>query len=333
MAKVHPHDGNFDSPAAVEAENSRQYVFRRLFSHGLSDLSEAIDGNRNVRRRPSEMRHGETIPTRRADENSTRRRSFEDNMVRRAEEGLGSTTRRRSFEDIQLLGGIHEHSETEYLELLFNQVSATTNELRSGEELAWMEFSALSEKAYNFLLTNAPSGSLFKVLTESGYSLEFGWVKDGTDIDALFQALGNLYLAEQSKHEHVHETHINIKNIQTLTFCPNVLFANFPHKFDSTPCSTSFDGAVMMADISGFSKFAGEMTLRGAKGLDSLHKVTSDFLGHFVHTVYEYDGDGKFYYYYFFFKPQHKKLLLNLFLKCLHCLDKMRQLIKNNSDF
>eukprot|EP01031_Cornospumella_fuschlensis_P044688 gene44688-54648_t len=58
-----------------------------------------------------------------------------------------------------------------------------------------------------------------------------------------------------------------------------------------TPTSFSFTGACMLVDISGFSKFSGEMCKQGVTGLDGLREITNGFLGHFVKKVYEYDGD------------------------------------------
>jgi len=57
--------------------------------------------------------------------------------------------------------------------------------------------------------------------------------------------------------------------------------------------SFSFTGACMLPDISGFSKFSGEMCSKGVSGLDELRESINGFLGHIVETVYEYDGDGK----------------------------------------
>eukprot|EP01034_Spumella_vulgaris_P023172 gene23172-29366_t len=86
-------------------------------------------------------------------------------------------------------------------------------------------------------------------------------------------------------------------------FCPDTLLrylrsGEFPPPLqmgdESTdnvvPCF-SFIGACMLVDISGFSKFSGAMCSQGVTGLDELRSATNTFLGHFVRTVYEYDGD------------------------------------------
>ena len=64
----------------------------------------------------------------------------------------------------------------------------------------------------------------------------------------------------------------------------------------------------MLADISGFSSFSAAMCSNGGittiitiisydwlivSGLDALREVTNGFLGHFIKTVYQYEGDGK----------------------------------------
>ncbi len=142
-------------------------------------------------------------------------------------------------------------------------------------------------------MTDVESGQdLICFVCEHGFSLENGWMRQSIDLEHLFQSFANWYLFIKSN-VGVTADLVNATNMLSLTFCPNILFLHFPHTFNCQPCSQSFQSAVLLADISGFSKFAGEMCLRGAKGLDVLHKVTSDFLGHFVKTVYEYDGDGE----------------------------------------
>jgi hypothetical protein len=134
-------------------------------------------------------------------------------------------------------------------------------------------------------------------ISKHGFSSESGWKYKSVDVDNLFEAFANHYLSEKSWAQAMSEQDVgdNLaeKEIESLTFCPNILFANFPNLFTEKPCSRPFQSAILLADISGFSKFSAEMCLRGAKGLDVLHRVTNDFLGYLVHTVYDFDGDGK----------------------------------------
>ena len=87
---------------------------------------------------------------------------------------------------------------------------------------------------------------------------------------------------------------------QTESFCPNILIDHFISKGAEKRgvnalevSSSTFHAACMLVDISGFSKFSSSMCSKGVTGLDDLHKVTNDFLGHFVDVVYQYHGDGK----------------------------------------
>jgi hypothetical protein len=81
-------------------------------------------------------------------------------------------------------------------------------------------------------------------------------------------------------------------------FCPGMLLKHLSeNKIDmlnpaGIPKSFSFDGACMLADISGFSKFSGAMCAKGVGGLDGLREATNGFLAHFVKVVYEHHGDG-----------------------------------------
>jgi hypothetical protein len=79
-------------------------------------------------------------------------------------------------------------------------------------------------------------------------------------------------------------------------FLPNLLLSHLsrrpPQSILGVSCST-FEGACMLADISGFSKFSGSMCSKGLAGLDDLHTATNAFLGHFVDIVYRYRGDGE----------------------------------------
>eukprot|EP00602_Paraphysomonas_sp_CaronLab_P003109 CAMPEP_0185038434 /NCGR_PEP_ID=MMETSP1103-20130426/34075_1 /TAXON_ID=36769 /ORGANISM="Paraphysomonas bandaiensis, Strain Caron Lab Isolate" /LENGTH=1145 /DNA_ID=CAMNT_0027576861 /DNA_START=129 /DNA_END=3566 /DNA_ORIENTATION=- len=49
--------------------------------------------------------------------------------------------------------------------------------------------------------------------------------------------------------------------------------------------------AVLLADISGFTKLSGDLCLNGTHGLDDLRQATSSFLSKFISIVYAYGGD------------------------------------------
>jgi hypothetical protein len=94
-----------------------------------------------------------------------------------------------------------------------------------------------------------------------------------------------------------------------IPFCPDIL-VDFIHENEgkeeaeasakdehrSQVRSFTFQGACVLADISGFSSFSGAMCLKGVNGLDELREATNGFLGHFVQLVYEFGGDGMYWF-------------------------------------
>jgi hypothetical protein len=76
--------------------------------------------------------------------------------------------------------------------------------------------------------------------------------------------------------------------------CPDILIDILrKNKSIQPPFWESFDGVVLLADISGFTNLAGTLCSKGADGLDELRLITSSFLGKLVKTVYAFNGDGK----------------------------------------
>lgn len=137
----------------------------------------------------------------------------------------------------------------------------------------------------------------------------YGWAKDHYETNSkeeeyfqaseLLQALQNLYLKQKNVLNDMYLQDIahDLQQFEELTsFCPDTLLVYLQKtpslQSNDIPCF-SFTGACMLADISGFSKFSGEMCQKGVRGLDDLREATNGFLGYFVEVVYEYKGDGK----------------------------------------
>jgi hypothetical protein len=89
-----------------------------------------------------------------------------------------------------------------------------------------------------------------------------------------------------------------------IPFVPNILLRHFRNNVHPSQYSnfneasadirsTSVRAAVLLADISGFSKFAARMCSLGVQGLNDLHDATSDLFGHFISKIYSHGGDGK----------------------------------------
>jgi hypothetical protein len=85
-----------------------------------------------------------------------------------------------------------------------------------------------------------------------------------------------------------------------LSFVPTILhglvtqtLSNMVLASPDSPKTSSFTGACLLADISGFTKMSAMFCEKGLSGLDDLHKTTSGFLGQYVQVVYAHGGDGK----------------------------------------
>lgn len=168
---------------------------------------------------------------------------------------------------------------------------------------------------------------LLRIVQDHGWNgSKFIFTDDNPfDIDAMIQELSNLYLKQKNSYFslRIRDLFFSDDSIgleQIVSFCPKILYTHF-HRLGIaeetviTSQSFSFIGACMIADISGFSRFSGEMCSKGINGLDSLKEITNGFLGHFVETVHEYNGDGKL-----FSKVQISKLFLIIFLLNSYCI-------------
>ena len=181
---------------------------------------------------------------------------------------------------------------------LFNFIAKNSTELSAGKPDYWAEFSLITFSVYNSLGNDKLGIMMKKFLTNFGYSTTFGWPKESyNSVGTMFQCLANMHLLNSAVDELEDvDYREDILNIEALTFCPNSLFLldAMSESDQMEPQSETLQCALLLADISGFSKFAGKMCLQGARGLDTLHKVTNEFLGLFVNAVYQHHGDGKF---------------------------------------
>ena len=89
-----------------------------------------------------------------------------------------------------------------------------------------------------------------------------------------------------------------VAKAQIESFCPNILLKFLESRIlNQEPLesvSTPIQAVCMLCDISGFSKFSGQLCALGVNGLKQVHQATTDFLGYFVDVIYKHGGDGKF---------------------------------------
>jgi class 3 adenylate cyclase len=78
---------------------------------------------------------------------------------------------------------------------------------------------------------------------------------------------------------------------QLASFYPQFLIEKLKKSKKITSQTFFAEGAVMIADISGFVKLCGRLSALGVDGLDELSKYTNSYIGDLVDTVYRYGGD------------------------------------------
>lgn len=149
------------------------------------------------------------------------------------------------------------------------------------------------------VLNETADQELITILKDCGWNgVNYIKQNDFFDSNYCLQALMNYYLKI---------TTINIRpkdkfkpnNFELLypyvpDYLLNMIRLDFKMKLKQ-PVSVSINGACMLADISGFSKYSGEMCSNGIAGLDILRNVTDGFLGDLVSVIYDYGGDGKYF--------------------------------------
>lgn len=188
---------------------------------------------------------------------------------------------------------------------LLDFLTMNINKLNEDEATFMSEFENLT--ALSVMSIRDPE--LLRLLKECGwtgcrYILPTGkrW-----DVDYIIQALSNYYL-KSTNGNNVTTSSIRIFSTQTTMgrhhsafdnispFCPNIVVHAIKKLGGQwkEPFVYNVRGACMLADISGFSAYSGLMCSRGVTGLDELRSVTNGLLGHFVQTVYNFGGDGKF---------------------------------------
>ena len=172
------------------------------------------------------------------------------------------------------------------------------------DENAFMSFNTLVNRA---LFHIAKHSTLQLVLEEIGWYISDTKVED--ILEGLKDALVEIYMLQITQcvpcgicgpSDLKVEQHPDLFNDQvaTYSYLPNILLHSLLQDARNSTSieSLQFEGACMLADISGFTKLSGACCEEGTSGLDRLHDACSGYLGKFVQTVYTYQGDGKYAY-------------------------------------
>ena len=188
------------------------------------------------------------------------------------------------------------------IEALINYL---TNNLENfiKDKAYFMDFQELTSK---MLLTHT-NPEILRILKAHGWTGARYRCSDDWSMEAnsLLQDLSNFYLRTKQSNQinNLYTCNNRKATNEIISFIPDSLLQYLKEDVrhtqgdDTTEIrSYTFTGACLLPDISGFSKFSGEMCSRGVSGLDELRESVNGFLGHIVETVYEFDGDGKYIY-------------------------------------
>ena len=146
------------------------------------------------------------------------------------------------------------------------------------------------------------------VLTESNDShlhdllKRFGWdtVKSSfgpsLDIEKLTTILRKLTERRTHKVSLVRASQVGLRNT-IKSFAPDMLMKytldrrNNLDDIPLVPASVFFQGVILLADISGFTRLSGQYCSNGRLGIDQLQQATNGYLGELVKLIYAYGGD------------------------------------------
>jgi hypothetical protein len=195
-----------------------------------------------------------------------------------------------------------------YISSLYNFMSENQEDILLDPELL-KDFEDLTRISIAHAQGNS---SLKEILMQHGWTGS-QFVLSKLNVDSLTQALGTLYLSKvmyprmMAEEQAEYDANPNLfaqEDSLIKSFIPNSLLnihlANIMYELfcdakDMKVKSTKVYGAVVLADISGFTKMSARHCQDGSKGLDKLHQATNIFLGRLVKTVYSYGGDGTYF--------------------------------------
>jgi hypothetical protein len=131
------------------------------------------------------------------------------------------------------------------------------------------------------LLADSIDTKLHDLLRRNGFNKTNSTYDDTFDIEKLCKGLNNLTVKRSSL---MRSSQIGIKT-NVKSFAPDLLMSCIFEKklyLDEKgiqPFSVFFDGIVLIADISGFTKITGSLCECGEDGIDQLQQATTGYLG------------------------------------------------------
>lgn len=134
-----------------------------------------------------------------------------------------------------------------------------------------------------------------QIVVSHGWTSLHGWLTPFADFDCVLRSLGNYYFSLYSKPSQrlppIANSEISVEELDIMTFCSDTLLSCLCTSTESSN-HLSHKATLLVAEISGFSRFGSYQYHKGASGLNFLHVAMKNFFGRIVDIVYEHGGDG-----------------------------------------
>ena len=138
--------------------------------------------------------------------------------------------------------------------------------------------------------------SLLNCLKKVGWNESNNCYDGDVNIETLSAELRKIIGRRDNKLSSFRASQVGLRNTMK-SFVPDLLMVHtIEERFHTesarlTPFSVFFDGVVLLADISGFTRLSGKFCEEGRDGIDQLQQATNGYLGLLVKIVYAYGGD------------------------------------------
>jgi hypothetical protein len=166
----------------------------------------------------------------------------------------------------------------------------------NNDRLEPIELTNLLTKLTISVLNDTSDPSFIAALQKSGWDEINSCFSSGPNIEALRISLRKIAERRGNKLSTLRASQVGVRNT-IKSFAPDMLMIYTIEKgFHSgaaelSPFSVFFDGVVLLADISGFTRLSGKFCDDGRNGIDQLQQTTNNYLGELVKNIYAYGGD------------------------------------------
>lgn len=146
------------------------------------------------------------------------------------------------------------------------------------------------------LLTESNDSPLHDLLKRCGWDTINSCFDPKVDLEKLLNSLRKLTARRDYRASLLRASQVGLRNT-IKSFASDMLMAHVLDKklyldeVNLEPFSFFFDGVILLADISGFTRLSGHFCSNGRVGIDQLQQATNGYLGELVNLIYAYGGD------------------------------------------